>query len=206
MKILMMGPPGSGKGTVGEKLSRYLTIPIVSVGQLLRTIPDDHIWKKEIAEAHALGKLAPNHLVAALLRDELQKEKYANGYILDGWGRQISDLEVFDPGFDKVILLCIMPATSINRITARRTCSKCGKIYNLVTAPPKTAGICDVCGGKLVQRNDETAEAMQTRLQSYAAQTLPVIEYLKKAGILLEIDGEGSPDEVFNLVSTALSK
>lgn len=204
MKILLIGPQGCGKGTIGSMLSEHLNIPLISVGHILRELPESHPGKKEIQEHMARGELAPQGLVADLLREETSKDFCKNGFILDGWGRTMIDLHFYDPGFDKVILINISPETSVKRISSRRTCEDCGSVFNIISVPPKIEGICDNCGGKLSQREDDTEEAVKRRLEIYNTETSEVIEYFKKEGKLIEIDGEGSPEEVFNLALEAL--
>jgi len=204
MKILLIGPPGSGKGTVGEKLSKKLHIPLVSVGELLRDIPETNTIKKTVDEIMEKGELVPQEIVAQTLMEETSKESARNGFIFDGWGRKMEDLRYFDPDFDKVIYLKISPETSFKRISARRTCENCDAVYNLISVPPKKDGVCDYCGGKLVKRDDESEETTKRRLNIFDEETKETIEYFRKNGKLVEIDGEGTPEEVFDLAIKAI--
>lgn len=204
MKILLIGPPGSGKGTVGEKLSKGLHIPLVSVGELLRDIPETNTIKKTVDEIMEKGELVPQEIVAQILMEETSKESTRNGFIFDGWGRKMEDLRYFDPDFDKVIYLKISPETSFKRISARRTCENCDAVYNLISVPPKKDGVCDYCGGNLVKRDDESEETTKRRLNIFDEETKETIEYFRKNGKLVEIDGEGTPEEVFNLAIKAI--
>ena len=202
MKILLMGPQGCGKGTIGEMLSQRLGIPLIGVGQLLRDIPQTHPLYTELHEAIDKGILAPNDKVAQLLKERTSLLDCNNGYILDGWGRQISDLEQFNPGFDVVLNISISEGTSIKRISGRRMCTSNGKIYNIYTLPKEMLA---ECKGELVQRSDDTEEAVKTRLSIYYSETQEVLAYFREKGILREIDGEGTPDEVFDLALKALN-
>lgn len=204
MKILLIGPPASGKGTVGEKLSLKLNIPLISVGELLREIPETNPLKDKIDKIMETGELVPQDIVAELLRQETSKKSADNGYIFDGWGRRKEDLTYFDPGFDKVILLEISPETALKRITLRRTCEKCGAVFNIEFVPSKIEGVCDFCGGKLIKREDESEETTKRRLAIFYEDTKETIDLYKKNGKLIEIDGEGTPEQVFDLVSKAL--
>lgn len=204
MKILMMGPQGCGKGTIGEKLSEHLHIPLISSGSLLRYLPESHPRYQEIHRLIDAGELAPQDFVAELFRSRISESDCDNGFIIDGWGRKTIDLTFFDPHFDKVILLNISPEISVYRLSGRRTCKKCGKIFNVNSIPPKVSGVCDICGGELYQREDDTAEAIKRRLNIYYTDTQKVIESFKQKGLLVEIDGSGTPDEVLNLVLAAL--
>lgn len=204
MKLLLIGPPASGKGTVGEKLSQRLNIPLISVGELLRAIPQSNPLKAKIDEIMERGDLVPQDIVSQLLKEEVSKESAKNGYIFDGWGRKKEDLDYFDPGFDKVVLLEISPQTALKRIAARRTCEKCGAVFNVESMPTKKEGVCDFCDGKVSKREDESEETTMRRLQIFFDETKETIDYFKKNGKLLEIDAEGTPEEVFNLVLKAL--
>ncbi len=204
MKILLVGPQGSGKGTVGGMLSRHLSIPLISAGHILRELPLEHPRKKEIDDYMEKGDLVPQDLVASLLREETSKESCQKGFIFDGWGRTMMDLKHYDPDFDKVVLIKISPETSVNRLSSRRTCSDCGAIFNVISVPPKVEGICDICGGALYQREDDNEEAVKRRLDIFNTETMEVINYFRETGKLVEIDGEGSPEEVFRLVLEAL--
>lgn len=204
MKILLIGPPASGKGTVGEKLSKKLNIPLISVGELLRAIPKSNPLKEKVDEVMEKGDLVPQGIVAQLLKEEISKEASKNGFVFDGWGRKKENLEYFDPGFDKVVLLEVSPETSLRRIFSRRTCEKCGAVYNIDSVPPKKEGICDVCGGKVIKRDDESGETTRRRLEIFYDETKETIDFFKKNGKLLEIDAEGPPNQVFDLVLKAL--
>lgn len=204
MKLLLIGPQGSGKGTVGSKLSDFYKIPIISTGQILRDLSEAHPRKKEIDEILERGELVPQDLVAELLREETSKEESKNGFILDGWGRATIDLKYYDPGFDKVVYLKIPEEESIKRLVSRRTCESCGAIFNTISVPSKVDGICDFCGGNLVQREDDTEEAIRKRLGIFYSETQETIDLFKKQGLLVEVDGTGTPEEVFELAKKAL--
>lgn len=204
MKLLLIGPAGSGKGTIGEMLSESSSIPILSVGQMLREIPKNHFWYEQINRQMEKGELVDQANVASLLRDRLSNDDYKNGFILDGWFRSMEDVKFFDPGFDKAVYLDIPKEESIKRLSSRRTCEECGDVYNIYYNPPKVEGKCDECGGKLVQRDDDTSDGINERLDIFEEETKKVINYLKKKEILVEIDGVGTPQEIFERVKKAL--
>lgn len=193
MKILLIGPQGSGKGTVGEKLSEKLRIPLIGVGQTLRALPKNTPESEKLQERLDKGELAPNDLVAEILRKRTALPDCSKGYILDGWGRKMSDIELFNPGFDKVVSLILSKKTSLIRISGRRTCDSDGKIYNIYTLPKEEL---KECKGNLVQRSDDTKEAVNKRLTIFYTKTQPVIDYFKQKGLLVEVDAEPQPNTV----------
>lgn len=204
MKILLMGPVGSGKGTQGEMLSDYLGIPLVSVGQALRNVPSTSPLYEGINQPLKEGSLVPQHLAAEVIKELISHPGHENGYILDGWGRTPEDLVLFDPGFDYILNINISEDSSVKRLSTRRTCSNCGKVFNIETMPPKVEDVCDECGGRLIQREDDTEEAIKKRLEIYKTDTRQTLDLFKDQGKLIQIDGEASPVEVFDRVKKAL--
>ena len=196
-----MGPQGSGKGTIGQMLARKLGVPFISGGDLLRNIPKTHPRFKEVDKLMSAGELAPFDLVAQLWLERLNKSDCADGYVMDGWSRDIGNLDYFDPDLDKVIVLNISMDISIRRITGRRLCDSDNKAYNIYTLPKEEL---EKCEGNLIQREDDTEEAVKRRLEIYYKQTVEVIDLYKKRGIVVEVDGEGLPDEVFKKVLESL--
>lgn len=206
MRIMLMGPPASGKGTVGALLSEKLEIPIFSVGKLLRNIPSTDPLYEQIHESMDLGKLVPNEIPAELIRKELEDKKYIKGFILDGWMRDMNQKDSFDPQPDRVIFINISEKTTLKRISGRRVCQKDGFNCNIYTLPPKSENHCNKCGGELIQRDDDKEEVVENRLSLYENDTKPVIDYYRELGSLVEIDGEGTPEEVLDLILVALPK
>lgn len=205
MKIMLIGPPASGKGTVGALLSEKLHLPIFSVGELLRDIPENSIFYKPLHDSMDKGELAPDSIAAGVIRDELKSDKYQNGYILDGWMRDITQKDSFDPNVDYAVFIKVSPETSIKRISGRRFCLKDDFSCNIYTLPPQDPNHCDKCGGELVQRDDDREDVAKKRLDLFEKETLPVVEYYKNQGNLIEVGGEGTPGEVSNLILTALN-
>lgn len=196
-----MGPQGSGKGTQGEMLSEYLGIPLISVGGLLREMPKTHPRNKEAEEYMERGELVPYDIAAELIQERISLPDCINGYILDGWAREKGNLEYFNPGFDLVLHILIPREESVKRITGRRICSSDGETYNIYTLPKEEL---EKCKGNLIQREDDTEEAVNRRLDIYYNETQKVINDFEKEGLLIEIDGVGTPEEVFERVKSAL--
>jgi len=205
MKVLLIGPQGCGKGTIGELLSDYTGFPIVSAGQLCRDVEPSNIYYEEVNKYMDKGELVPQDIMADLLRKELSKQKYKKGYFMDGWGRSLIDFKLFDPGFDAILFLNISKETSLDRITSRRVCKECGDVYNIKYNPPKNEGICDECGGKLHQRDDDTPEVVNRRSEIFYSNTVPALKEYKKRGLLLEIDAELDIMTVFENAKKALN-
>lgn len=201
MRILLIGPPASGKGTQGKLLAEFLNIPLISTGDILRSLSDESAFSDVITKAMESGNLAPNELVALGLKESVED---LEDYILDGWVRQLDDLNHFDPDFDIVIFYNISDETAIKRVTSRRVCEEHGHTYNLLFDPPKVEGVCDNDGSKLIQREDDTEKVVKARLGVYRNQTLPVIDHFKKLGILIEVDAEPLPDEIFEATKVFL--
>ncbi len=199
MKILLMGPQGCGKGTIGKMLSEKLGLPLIEVGGLLRAASENNPNYKNLAEYLNKGKLAPYGLTADIIIEKIASLDSA-GYILDGWCRAMDELPYFDPKPDIVIVLNISRETSIKRITGRRICDSDGKTYNIYTLPKDEL---EKCAGNLVQRADDTEEAVNQRLAIYYNETTQVIEYYKKQGKVLEVSAEPLPDEILeNILSS----
>jgi len=202
MNIIFLGPQSSGKGTQAEFLSNKLNIPVVTTGGIFRAKKAE--GDTEIANLIDNGMLVPDILTNRIVNEELEKEKYNRGVILDGYPRNISQANTLEEYFkiDKVIFLNVPDGVVVKRISARRICDACGSIFNLNTKRPKTEGVCDICGGKLIQRNDDTSQAIAKRLNIYHDHTEPLIDYYKDK--LLRIDGTKTIDEVWQEIQEKL--
>lgn len=201
MKILLAGPPACGKGTIGEILSEQFKIPSISMGQTLRDLPETHPRYLESKQIMDSGGLAPDDLVADLMKKRLEHEDCKNGYILDGYGRSIGQIKLFEPPLDLVVLLDIPVEETLRRITGRRTCDSDGKIYNIYTIPKEELA---KCKGNLIQRNDDTEEAVLIRMEKYKRETLPVIDYFKTKGLVKVVSGMGTVSEEYEAVMKVL--
>lgn len=180
-------------------LSERIGIPLLSVGEILRSVDESSKYYQKVQEELKKGTLVSEVIAVGLLKEELAKEKYQNGYIFDGWGRSMKNLQAFDPGFDFVIVFEMSRETSIKRISGRRVCSTDGKNYNIYTLPKEELA---KCSGDLVQREDDTEEAVKKRLEIYYTETLKVVDYFDKLGRTIHINAEPLPEVIFaNLMS-----
>lgn len=206
-EFIFLGPPACGKGTQTSKLAQYLNLPHVDTGSLLRAEiqagTHDGIIAKSFIDK---GQLVPVDLVASIIKNRLSQKDCENGYILDGYPRsteQADMLEEINKSIDKepaqfmAIYFDLDHDILISRIVNRRSCPKCGEIYNLKYHPPKVEGICDKCGEKLTQRKDDNEETAEARFQTYFRETAPLVEYYKNKNLLRTLDANGSIAEVW---------
>lgn len=180
MRSIIVGPPGAGKGTYASRLASKLKIAKISTGDIFREeIKRDTNLGKKIVDFVNKGELVPDEIVIELLKEEISKPSSKNGFILDGYPRTIEQAKALDKieKIDTVIRLVVPEWVIIERLSNRRTCKKCGAIYNVKYLKPKKLGICDVCGGALYQREDDKPEVIKERLRVYEAQTQPLISY-----------------------------
>jgi adenylate kinase len=187
MKIIMLGPPGSGKGTYASRLSPILGIPHISTGDIFReNVSSKTELGKKVAKFYNSGLLVPDEITVELIKERLKRPDCKDGFIFDGYPRTIKQAEELEKitSIDVVIYLNIPEWLILKRLSSRVTCKKCGKIYNLLNIKPKREGICDGCGGELIRRNDETEEVIKKRLKEYEEKTKPIMENYKKKGIL----------------------
>lgn len=203
MIIQMMGPQACGKGTQGEKLSEHLGLPLITVGQLLRDIPKEHPQHSLIQDQMKRGVLVDYAATACIIKERISNPDCNNGYILDGWGRILDQFPYFDPQPNWVVHIWIPESETIRRISGRRYCTSDGKMYNINTLPKEELA---KCKGEFVQRPDDTEEAIKVRLNIYKEETIPVVDNYKSQGILLDVDGMGTPEEVFARVLDVLAK
>lgn len=209
LKIALFGPQGSGKGTQAEKLSKKYNRPVLSTGDIFRNEIKNKTELGKLADSLINnGKLVPDEITDKIVFGELSKQKYQNGFILDGYPRNTNQLVFFEKniGLDFAIELDVSDAEVVKRITSRRVCSKCGATYNLLKKPSLKEGICDLCGGKLVTREDDKPEAIAKRLQIYHQETEPILKYYADKKKLIKIDAAGTIEEVFGDIVGELEK
>ena len=195
MKIILLGPPGAGKGTIAKALMQIDGSVQISTGDILRTaIAAETDLGKQVEAAMAAGDLVTDDLIMGIMEQRLLEDDCKQGYLLDGFPRTIPQAEALKSLLAKLgekldcALELDMPRDVIfDRLTTRRTCTNCGEIYNVNSKPPKVDGICDVCGNAIVQRADETEEAIENRLQIYTEQTAPLVEFYRNEGLLVSV-------------------
>ena len=206
MKIIMLGAPGAGKGTQAKKIASKYGIPHISTGDIFRAnIKAGTELGKKAKSYMDQGLLVPDELTCDLVVDRISQPDAANGYVLDGFPRTIPQAECLTDALknlggqvDYAIDVDVPDEDIVNRMSGRRACLKCGATYHIVFAAPKSEGICDVCGEKLVLRDDDRPETVLNRLKVYHDQTQPLIDYYSNAGVLKTVDGTRSLDEVFS--------
>ena len=214
LRAVLLGPPGAGKGTQAVRLVEKYEIPHISTGDIFRkNIKEGTELGKKAQEYMNAGALVPDELVVDLVKDRLQQDDCKNGFLLDGFPRTIFQAEKLDDflsesnlKMDIVINLKVEKEALIKRLTGRRVCKDCGASYHIVNIPPKKEGVCDICGGELIQRKDDNIETVENRINVYEEQTAPLIGYYKEAGSLVDFDGEASLDEVFDAIVQAIGE
>jgi len=204
MNIVVLGPPGVGKGTYSGFLSKKYGIPNISVGDLFRNaIKKQTELGKRIKNYVSIGDLVPDEIVIELVKNRLEEADCKNGFLLDGYPRTVPQAEAMMK-FKKidVALNFVAPDEVImDRIGGRRTCSKCGAIYHIKNVPPTIEGICDNCTGRLVQRADEKPEVIKNRLEVYREKTKPVADYLRRKDMVVEIDANYPIEEIDKIIA-----
>ena len=212
MHILLMGPPGAGKGTQAANLVKKFSIPHISTGDMFRAAIKEgtELGKKAKACIDA-GNLVPDEITIGIVKERLSQEDCKNGFILDGFPRTVDQADALKGiltelglSLKSVLNITVPSADLVERAVGRRICRSCGATYHVKFSPSKQEGVCDACGGELYQRADDTEETMKNRLSVYEAQTKPLIDYYQAAGLYVEIDGRQAIDKVFDDVVAAL--
>ena len=205
MKIIMLGAPGAGKGTQAKKIAEVCKIPHISTGEIFRANIKNGTELGAKAKTYMdKGLLVPDELVCDLVVDRIQQDDCKNGFILDGFPRTIPQAEALKAALTAIeekmeyaIDIDVPDEKIINRMAGRRACVGCGATYHVEFNPTKVEGVCDVCGEKLILRDDDKPETVKKRLDVYHEQTQPLIDFYKKEGILVTVDGTQSMDKVF---------
>ncbi|MCX5992264.1 MAG: adenylate kinase [Chloroflexi bacterium] len=208
MRLILLGAPGSGKGTQAEKLCQFTGIAHVSSGDLFRQAEKEGTELGKLAKSYMeKGLLVPDEVVIKMVLERISGNK--KGFILDGFPRTIEQAEALDKalgkdGVDKAIYIEVSRDELLRRLSGRWLCRKCQKPYHLVSSPPKVVGKCDVCGGELYQRPDDTRETAEKRLEVYVKQTAPLVGYYRNKKKLLQVEGERPIEEVSKDLLTEL--
>ena len=211
-RLILLGPPGAGKGTQAVKIAEKYHIPHISTGDIFRkNVKEGTPLGKKAKEYMDKGELVPDELVVALVNDRLTADDCKAGFLLDGFPRTVFQAEEFDKflkesgmGNTLVIDIRVDEAVLMDRMIGRRVCRACGAPYHVTNMPPKKEGVCDLCGGEVYQRADDTEETVRNRFQVYNNQTMPLIDYYEKAGNIAHINGVGDLNEVFSAIVKAI--
>lgn len=214
MYILLMGPPGAGKGTQAERLIETYGIPQISTGDMFRAaVKEQTPLGLEAKKYMDNGQLVPDAVTVGIVKERLAKDDCKKGFILDGFPRTTSqavslDAILQDLGIklNGVVNIAVPDEELVRRTTGRKICRSCGATYHITFKPSKKAGVCDKCGGALYQRDDDKMETVKKRLSVYAAQTKPLIDYYKNSNLYIEINGAREMDAVFNDIVASLGK
>jgi len=209
LKLVLLGPPGAGKGTQSIVLSKIYNIPHISTGDILRESVKKALPLGMKAKSYMdKGELVPDEIVTGIVAERLKSADTKNGYILDGFPRTVKQAEDLDAALkslgssiDMAVYFDTSEATAIERLSGRRVCKACGFNYHIKNIPPKKDGICDKCGKELFQRPDDKEDTVRNRLKVYEAQTKPLIEYYTKKGIIEEVSGDLGVDGLFQVLS-----
>jgi adenylate kinase len=212
MRVVLLGPPGAGKGTQAGRLADGLGVPVISTGDIFRRNADEGTELGRVAEGYmSRGELVPDDVVVAMVAEAL--EGAGQGFVLDGFPRNIAQAEALERRLeemglplDLVLAFLIDDDEVVRRIAGRRVCLSCQTPYHAESSLPKRAGVCDACGGRVVQRDDDREEVVRRRLEVYHASTKPLIEFYGARGLLREVDGSGPQDEVAARVDEAVGR
>ncbi|MBO6178112.1 MAG: adenylate kinase [Selenomonadaceae bacterium] len=213
MELLLMGPPGAGKGTQAEVLTEKFNIPHISTGDMFRAaVKEGTELGKKAKECMDKGQLVPDEVTIGIVKERLSKDDCKKGFLLDGFPRTVEQADALTKILEelklpniRVLNINVPKEELVERAVGRRICKGCGKTYHLKFNPPKKENVCDACGKELYQRADDTAETMNERIGVYEASTKPLIEYYKKMGVYEEVDGKLSIEKVSEALIGLLS-
>ncbi|HTX72017.1 MAG TPA: adenylate kinase [Rectinemataceae bacterium] len=209
MKLIFLGPPGAGKGTIADLAMNELKLPHISTGDLFRAaVKNETPLGLKVKGIMASGGLVSDDITIALVKERLAEKDAASGWILDGFPRTIPQAEALEAlaAADMAVNFDVADDVVVGRLSGRRVCRTCGKIYHVKNMPPKKAGLCDLDGGELYTRDDDQEAAIKVRLDTYRKQTAPLIEWYGKKGKLITIDGVGEPRAVLERFKKATKK
>ena len=210
MKLILLGAPGAGKGTQAERLCKELNIPTISTGNILRAaIKNGTPTGMKAKSFMDAGQLVPDEVIIGIITERLAEADCAGGYILDGVPRTIAQAEALEKAgiiFDAVVSIEISDETIMERMSGRRVCESCGASYHVVAVPPKQEGVCDNCGGALVQRKDDAPETVKARLEVYHRETEPLKDFYAQRGLLKPVENQPTVEETSQAILRALGR
>jgi adenylate kinase len=214
LRVVLLGPPGAGKGTQAKLLREKYEACQISTGDILRkAVADQSQLGKEASAYITRGDLVPDSVIVKLVAERLKERDCTQGFILDGFPRTIPQAQSLEEilrkmglGLQAVLLVQLPHTIIVERLAGRRTCKNCGALYHLKFNPSASQSVCDRCGGELLQRDDDREETISARLKVYDKQTAPLVDYYRQRGILREIDGVGSVDDIRNRLIKALEE
>jgi adenylate kinase len=212
IRVVLLGPPGAGKGTQAKLLQEMFEACQISTGDILRkAVAEKTPLGQEAASYLNSGALVPDGVILNLVAERIKEPDCSKGFLLDGFPRTIAQADGLDQilkpsghKLDRVLSVQVPAQVIVERLSERRTCKSCGAMYHVVFGPAKNPGVCDKCGGALYQRDDDREETIAARLKVYQSQTAPLIDYYQQRGLLREIDGVGSVEEIRGRVIAAL--
>ncbi len=212
MRVIFIGPPGSGKGTQAKLLAERLGVPHISTGDMLRdAVKLQTELGRKAAPIMEAGGLVNDELMVGIIGERLERGDATSGFILDGFPRTVPQAEKLtallagnDNGGLRVLNFLVPDETIVQRIAARRSCPSCGAVYHLQHAPSKVEGVCDACGSALITRSDDTEAAVRKRLEAFRSQTMPVVNFYNEQSSLREVDGKGPVEQVFERIEQSL--
>ena len=208
MNLIFLGPPGAGKGTQAVRVCERLGIPQISTGDILRRAIKEQTPTGLAAKSYIdKGQLVPDSVVIDIVRERLTQDDCKNGYLLDGFPRTVAQAEALEKAgimFDDVVSIEIADETIVDRMSGRRVCESCGASYHIVAVPPKTAGVCDKCSGKLIQRKDDEPATVKARLEVYHKETKPLVGYYAERGLLKVVETTDNKEVTFRKIMELL--
>ena len=214
MRIVLLGPPGAGKGTQAKLLQEHFDIPQISTGDILRrAAKEGSTFGKRAKKYMDRGELVPDSVILDIVEERLSADDCQKGFLLDGFPRTVVQAEAFQTMLDRqnqvldgAVSLRVPRQKLVARLSGRRTCRQCGAMYHVRFNPPKKEGVCDQCGGDLYQRADDREETIEARMEIYDRESAPLLEHFRQKGLLREVDGSKTTDEVFREILRQLRK
>ena len=213
LNLILLGPPGSGKGTQGERLQEDFRLPYYATGDILRTAVAEGTELGQTAKEYMdRGDLVPDDVIIGVIAERVESAEAADGFILDGFPRTVGQAEALGEemdglgrGITAAVLIDVSDEEVIRRLGGRRTCAKNGHIFHVDFDPPKNEGVCDICGARLIVRDDDKPDVIRHRLETYDEKTKPLIAFYEERGVLKRVDGSLEPDEVSNRIRALLA-